>query len=305
MRQISTALIFLLIILVAAACTGRADLAPLLPTPSIPAQTATFTVPPLPSSTTWATKTPRPTYTPTATPLPCWQGNGKVIEDQIASQYQPDPLKMLIYLPTCYQQQPERTYPALYLIHGQSFTPQQWLRLGVTALADEWISGGEAPPFIIIMPQVDIWEGPSKFKFDQIIMEEVLPYIEGNYRASAVRADRAVGGISRGASWALHLGLSEWQTFSAFGGHSLPVFYDDAPYLPYWLNELPAGEAPRIYVDYAESDQSAIRRSASSFMEQLDIKNIPYTFSTGPGTHTEEYWGAHIEEYLRFYLAGW
>lgn len=228
-----------------------------------------------------------------------------MVEDQISSQYQPDPLKMLIYLPTCYQQQPEHRYPALYLLHGQSFTPQQWLRLGITALADQWISSGEVTPFIIVMPQVDIWEGPSKYKFDLIMIEEVLPYIEGNYRASPVRSDRAIGGISRGASWALHLGVTEWQTFSAFGAHSLPVFFDDAPYIPYWLNELPSAEAPRIYIDYAQSDQSAIRSSASWFLEELEIRNIPYTFSTGPGTHTEEYWGAHIEEYLRFYLAAW
>jgi enterochelin esterase-like enzyme len=123
--------------------------------------------------------------------------------------------------------------------------------------------------------------------------------------ANPSRVDRVVGGISRGASWALHLGLKYWETFSAFGGHSLPVFWEDAPSVNHWLDDIPSGQHPRIYVDYAQSDQKAIRKSAGWFIEQLDDKNIPYTFSTTPGTHSEDYWGGHLEDYLQFYLSEW
>ena len=113
-----------------------------------------------------------------------------------------------------------------------------------------------------------------------------------------------MGGISRGASWALHLGLKYWQTFSAIGGHSLPIFFEDAPNLPYWLDAIPKDQMPSIYVDYAESDQSIIRRSSGEFLALLDERNIPYSFSTAPGSHVETYWASQIENYFNFYISG-
>jgi enterochelin esterase-like enzyme len=295
----------LLIAIFALAGCLPGEAVPPTPLSFTPAYTATFTVPPLPTSTTWATKTPRPTETPTATPLACWDDGGQVVEAEIPSAYQPVLLSFLVYLPPCYSQQPDRLYPTLYLIHGQSFTPQQWVRLGVVEIADSWIGAGDVGPFLMVMPQVANWDEPSGFSFDLILMEELLPYIEANYRTSPQRADRAVGGISRGASWAVHMGLKYWETFGAFGGHSLPVFIDDAPSVPFWLDAIPSDQYPRIYVDYADSDQRAVRRSASWFVEQLDLRGMPYAFSTAPGTHSEDYWGRRIAEYLAFYLAEW
>ncbi len=268
-----------------------------------PTRTPTITVPPLPTLTPWSTKTPRPTPTPTPTPLACWGLGGQLIEDQVPSDLLPEPIPVSIYLPPCYDQFPEQKTPTLYLFHGQGFDQTQWPRLGITALADEWIAAGQSPPFIIVIPTINDWAGPGDSAFGQAMIEELIPYIEANYRARPDRASRQVGGISRGASWALHLGLTEWETFSAFGCHSLPVFYEDALNLPYWLEAIPADQMPAIYVDYAESDQSAIRRSARQFLDLLDVRSIPYTFTTAPGTHDESYWASQMESYLHFYVS--
>ena len=298
-------ILLLIFALLLPGCLPAQSMATPTPLAFTPAYTSTVTVAPLPTSTTWATKTPRPTETPTPTPLACWQEGGQVIEAEIESAHQPEPLAFLVYLPPCYDQQPEREYPTLYLIHGQSYTPEQWINLGVVALADRRIAAGEVGPFLMVMPQVSNWAEPSVFPFDQILIEELLPYVEANYRASPQRADRVVGGISRGASWAAHLGLKYWQDFSAFGAHSLPVFFDDAPNVPYWLAAIPPERLPRIFVDYAESDLGDVKRSARWFVQQLDLLGLPRMFSTAPGTHTDEYWGGRLEEYFDFYLSEW
>ena len=292
-------LIFFLIVLLSAC--GQAT----NPTPGPPTLTPTITVPPLPSLTPWSTKTPRPTRTPTPTPLACWGMGSQMVEDQVPSDLLPESIPVLIYLPPCYDQFPESNYPALYLFHGQGFDQTQWPRLGITALADERIVAGTAPSFIIVMPTISDWDGPLDSTFGQAVIEELIPYIEANYHANSDRASRQVGGISRGASWALHLGLNEWETFSAMGLHSLPVFYEDAPNLPYWLDAIPTNQMPAIYVDFAESDQSAIRRSARQFLDLLDEREIPYTFTTAPGTHVESYWASQMDSYLQFYVSNW
>ncbi|MEJ2513213.1 MAG: hypothetical protein P8Y72_16660, partial [Anaerolineales bacterium] len=62
---------------------------------------------------------------------------------------------------------------------------------------------------------------------------------------------------------------------------------------------------PQIYLDHAQSDQKAIRRSTSKFIDLLDERHYPYQFYTAPGIHDEVYWGAHLGDYLRFYFDGW
>ncbi|MBN2044707.1 MAG: hypothetical protein JW757_06790 [Anaerolineales bacterium] len=277
---------------------------PNIPAPGPPAHTATFTVPPLPSPTPWSTKTPRPTRTATPTPHACWSAGGQLVEESIPTNLLPAPIPVRIYLPPCYHQFPDTDYPALYLFHGQGFDHTQWPRLGITTLADEWIASGQAPPLLIVMPAIEDWNGPADSAFGQAVIEELVPYLEAQYRARPNRENRVVGGVSRGGSWAIHLGLAEWETFAAFGAHSAPVFFDDAPYILYWLAAIPEQHYPRIYLDYAESDQSIIRRSVNEFISQLGERYIPYTFSTAPGAHNESYWASQVEIYFAFYIKG-
>lgn len=305
MKTITKTLLWITAILLLSGCIYLPGGFPTMPPTFEPVYSETATVRPLPSPTSWSTKTPRPTQTPTATPLTCWQDGGQLVDIQVPSQYLPDPLNALVYLPPCYDAQPERTYPTLYLIHGQSYTPQQWVRLGVVEIADAWIGDGSVGPFMMVMLEVTNWEEPAEYPLDLAVMEDLLPYMENNYRASPNRAYREVGGISRGASWAAHFGLKYWDSFSAFGGHSLPIFFEDAPQVPFWLDAIPADQYPRIYVDYAGSDQNGVTRSSNWFLGQLRERNIPYTFSTAPGVHDDEYWGGQLEKYMLFYLSEW
>jgi enterochelin esterase-like enzyme len=264
--------------------------------PADPTLTASPTVPPLPTVTPWSTKTPTPT------PLACWVEGGTLTADTVPTTLLKNPVEMLVYLPPCYADLPETDYPVIYLIHGQSFDQTQWGRLGFTALMDAYLSSGFSTPYIIVMPYVADWGGPDSVPFGRAMIEEVIPYIEAHYRARPEREWRKVGGISRGASWALHLGLKYWDQFSAVGGHSAPVFYDDAPYVPGWLDAIPPGQAPAIFLDYAVSDQGPIRDSSNYLMAELDNLGIPYTFSSGPGSHTEDYWSSRMEDYFLFYV---
>jgi enterochelin esterase-like enzyme len=228
-----------------------------------------------------------------------------LVEDQVPSNVLGEEIPLLIYLPPCFFQQPEEQFPVLYLIHGQSFNQDQWYRLGVTEIADTLIASSEAAPFLIVMPYVSNWSQPGDYPFGQALVEEVLPYIEAGYRTSPLRAARAVGGLSRGGSWALHLGARYWEIFGAFGGHSAPVFLDDAPDMPAWLDAISTTAPPRIYLDIASSDMSNIRRSVTWFTGQLEVRRITHQFNEHTGNHNEAYWGQHVEEYLRFYTAEW
>ncbi len=228
-----------------------------------------------------------------------------LLDEAIPSELVFSPLEFLVYLPPCYAHEPDRHYPVLYLIHGQSFTQDQWDRLGADEVSNALIASGEIAPYVLVMPRVIDWAEPPETKFGQAMIEELIPYIDANYRTLPEREFRAVGGLSRGAAWAIHLGLESWELFGAWGGHSLPIFVSDAPLVRGWVEAIPEESFPRIYIDMADQDLKGIRRSTTWFINLLEEKELPYQFYTFPGIHNEEYWGAHVEEYIRFYTQEW
>ena len=166
-----------------------------------------------------STPTPTVTITPSPTPLACWKTGGHIETNQIRTELLRLPLEFRIYLPPCYAEQPDRRYPVLYLIHGQSYNDDQWDRLGADETADGLIARGEIAPLIIIMPRDRVWSQPTEDLFGRAVGEALVPWVDENLRTQAWRTHRAVGGLSRGAGWALHLGFSRWELFGSIGLH--------------------------------------------------------------------------------------
>src|SRR5690606_15011659 len=142
-------------------------------------------------------------------------------------------------LPPCYHELSDRRYPVLYLIHGQSYTDDQWDRLGADEKAGELIAAGEISPISQVMPRDRSGVQPSRHKVGQVLAESLVPIHAEQYRTIPDREYRAVGGLSRGASWSIHLGLSHWELFGTIGAHSLPVFWEDTKYIRTWLDSIP------------------------------------------------------------------
>ena len=256
------------------------------------------TVPPTPTRT--PTPLP-PTATPTITPLGCLTQSGRV--DQGVIQETVPPQEYLIYLPPCYDEKPDLHYPVLYLLHGQTYTDDQWVRLGAVKVLDELILADEAPPFIIVFPDDRYWNLQAGSGFGQRLVDHLIPYIDENYRTLADRNHRAIGGMSRGAGWALRLGLQRWDLFGTLGLHSLAAFADDRPFLGSWLKAVPLESWPNIFMDMGESDQEL--GFNSQFESMLTQLGIPHEWHLYPGAHDEQYWQAHVEEYLRWYAEVW
>lgn len=206
-------------------------------------------------------------------------------------------------MPPCYTQQFDRRYPVVYLIHGQSYNDDQWDRMGADETADTLIALGEMAPLILVMPRDRVWSPPKEDMFGQAVVDELVPWVDDNYRTLPNRTFRAIGGLSRGASWAVHLGILHWEVFSAVGAHSLPVFPGDTNNIRDWLNAIPGESMPRFFIDIAELDRWAV--TASWFESVLTELDIPHVWHLYTGFHNEDYWQSHIEEYLRWYAEEW
>jgi len=188
-------------------------------------------------------------------------------------------------------------------LHGQTYNEDQWVRLGVPATMDKLIMAGEISPFIVVFPYDYSYLQPTQYHFEDVFMQQLLPQIDSTYRTIPNATHRAVGGLSRGAAWALHLGVNHPDVFAAIGAHSPVIFYTDGVTLPIALKDMPVGLIPRLFIDTGDADQAL--KNNLEFKTFLDEHAIPYEWHEYTGFHDETYWGAHVETYLRWYAEGW
>jgi len=266
---------------------------PPIPTPIPRSPTVSPTLPP--------NLTPPPLPPPTSTPLACLTKPGRIEEGSLDSTTPPQEFR--IYLPPCYDEKADQRYPVLYLLHGQTYTDDQWIRLGAADAANALILSGESIPFIIIFPDDRYWNLPPGAGFGQRLVEELIPYIDSTYRTLPDRKHRAIGGLSRGAGWALRLGLTQWKLFEMMGLHSLAVLQTDASEIRDWLAEIPPSSRPRLFMDIGDNDQEY--EMAQRVEAQFTYFGLSHEWHLYKGAHTEDYWSAHVEEYLRWYAEGW
>lgn len=262
-----------------------------------PIATSTF-VPPT------STSTPIPptiTPTPTVTPLACLTQPGRVGSGSLDTTNPPQ--QYLIYLPPCYDQRTDLRYPVLYLLHGQTYIDDQWVRLGVPEIADKLILSGQAIPFIIVFPDDRYWNLVAGPGFGDRLINYLIPYIDQTYRTLADRQHRALGGLSRGGGWTVELGFKDWQLFGELGLHSPAIFTEDAPYVANWIAAIPPASWPRLWIDIGDHDSEL--GPTRQFENILAGMEFPHEFHLFSGDHTENYWSQHVEEYLRWYVQGW
>jgi len=283
------------------------------PIPSPRAAAETFLTSTLPAPLVSATPLPAATAAPTASPppqststaLPTSLSPGRVVTRTLDSPYLHETLTFRVYLPPGYDTYPDHRYPVLYLLHGQGFSDDQWDRLGVDETAEALIASGQLAPFLIVMPRYSRWVEPTEYAFDRALVDSLLPWMETYYRLLPERQARAIGGLSRGGAWALHIGLARSDRFGAVGLHSGFVFHSDTLEVETWLDRTTPELIPRLYLDVGVEDQLEIRQPLAWLEDLLTQKAIPHEWHLFQGAHTEAYWRAHLEHYLRWYAEGW
>lgn len=265
-------------------------------------------IPPTPSVTLRPTETITPTFTPspipptpTPTPLGCLAGPGQVKQDVVATTKPPQ--EFMIYLPPCYEVQQDLEYPVLYLLHGQTYNQDQWVRLGVPSIADQLIHGNETSPFIVVFPDDRYWNLEAGAGFGDRFINALIPYVDSNYRTIADREHRSLGGLSRGGGWTVQLGFDHPELFGALGLHSPAIFKDNAPDIELILKKMSEADRPRLWFDIGDADREL--GSAILLEDVLTRNDYIHEFHQFSGDHSELYWSAHVDEYLRWYVKQW
>ncbi len=230
--------------------------------------------------------------------------SGTLASYSIESDLLRDTIAFTVYLPPCYDPQPAEPYAVIYLLHGQQQDGPFWQGLGIQAAADELILDHNRQPFLIIMPVEEYYfRSPVNNRYPDAILTELLPWVEQNLPVCSTRECRAIGGVSRGAAWAVRLAFANPGTFSALGAHSLPLFNGDLEVLPQWIEAIPSEELPRIYADVGNTDPAV--KDAYAFEEALNALGVEHEWHLNSGRHNDEYWKTQLPAYLDWYTRLW
>lgn len=108
-----------------------------------------------------------------------------------------------VYVPAEYEQNPEKKYPVLYLVHGWGEDENGWSNQGHMAhIMDGLIASGKAVPMIVVMPSGDIKTSPdvrqASGDVTEIFAKNLVPYIDKTFRTYSDKEHRAMAGLSRG-----------------------------------------------------------------------------------------------------------
>jgi enterochelin esterase-like enzyme len=169
-----------------------------------------------------------------------------------------------VYLPPGYQRESSREYPVLYLLHGYGDDAASWLRRGhVLAIADKLIGNGQMAETIIVMPScygdLRILEHGeyalcsdedlqwNTHKFIELLISEVIPRVEKEYRVWTNGQSRAIAGVSMGGAQALEIGITHAESFCWVGAFSAAEVSDG---LKKYLSSHPGeiGKSLRIWL---------------------------------------------------------
>jgi enterochelin esterase family protein len=130
--------------------------------------------------------------------------------------------RMRVYTPPGYGLKPE-TLPTLYLLHGGNGAEDEWGKLGRAGfILDKLIAEGKAKRMIVVMPDgyVADFRAPSGSSPDLLtadMLHGIIPTIEANYTVSKEPKDRAIAGLSRGASQTMAIARQHPGTFNFVG----------------------------------------------------------------------------------------
>jgi enterochelin esterase family protein len=200
--------------------------------------------------------------------------------------------RCFVYTPPDYDKDASKRYPVLYLQHGSGQDETGWGNQGhANLIMDNLIADGKARPFLIVMDNGENFgrskapkggkgpgKGPPEFDYSaygQVMIDELIPYIDASYRTLSDQSHRGMAGLSMGGAQTKQITLGNLHKFSAIGlfsGGSIAP--EDNPALAD-----PAGfkhKVKLVFVSYGSKEKTYAAKASHDALEKAGIPSALY-----------------------------
>jgi predicted alpha/beta superfamily hydrolase len=245
------------------------------------------------------------------------------LHSQFPSRYVDDKHDFIVYVPPMFEAEPQRRYPVLYLQDGQnlfdpntSFIKGNYWRMGETA--DELIMSGAIQPLVIVgvyntgPHRVDEYTpardrrlgGGQADEYGRMLVKELKPFIDSNYRSLPSAENSGIGGSSLGALASLYLGLRYPRVFGKLCIMSPSVWWKQRAILK-TVADLKRKPPLRIWLDIGTNESLRALPDTRALKTALVKKgwsegqDLVYSEIEG-GQHTESAWALRVAPMLQF-----
>jgi len=206
---------------------------------------------------------------------------------------------VVIYTPPGYEKSKNQKYPVLYLLHGTTDVEETWAKVGrANIILDNLIAERKAVPMIIVMPygraypkiakssgSLRNWDNLQEFKID--FFNNLMPFVENNYRTINNKDNRAIAGFSGGGGTTLYFGLNHTDQFAYVCGFAPGMLKNEIDR----NNEGAFSNIPTVnknlklfWIGVGKED--GLYQVNKEYMLVLDEKKIKYESFISDGGHT-------------------
>ncbi|MCX8155776.1 MAG: alpha/beta hydrolase-fold protein [Verrucomicrobiae bacterium] len=208
--------------------------------------------------------------------------------------------ELVVYTPPDYEQNRSK-YPVLYLQHGMGDNHATWTVHGKAHwILDNLIAQKRAKPMLIVMMDghaaTSMMGGLTNNTalFERDLLEEVMPFIESNYRVRKEAASRALVGLSMGGGQALTIGLNHTDIFGWVGGFSSATPSREAIKSALEKPELTNRRLKLLWIACGRSD--FLIKMNQDFVANLQSLGIRHEWVLTEGGHTWPVWRSYLAE---------
>lgn len=228
--------------------------------------------------------------------------------------------RLFVYTPHGYtdKENAKKKYPVLYLLHGAGGDEDAWSSMGRTCqIMDHLIANGEAEPMLVVMPNGNATqraaqtlglpqaqvsrEQAGQMSYTNSIVQDIVPYIEANYRVYKDKAHRAVAGLSMGGGHTATVSRDFPGTFDYVGVYSGAVgsIKDREGNLNQdMVNKLKAQQKAGYKLYWiACGNTDFLYQSNLEYMKGLDEIGFKYTWFESEGGHTWDNWRMYLDTF--------
>lgn len=132
-----------------------------------------------------------------------------------------------VYLPPSYHQQKNKRYPVVYMLHGFTDSDSLWFGwephwINLHAVLDTTLANGQTKEVIVVMPNAyNSFKGSMYSSsatigdWETFVTQELVSYIDSNYRTLAYAKSRGLAGHSMGGYGTIRLGMKYAEVYAA------------------------------------------------------------------------------------------
>ena len=205
--------------------------------------------------------------------------------------------KYLVALPEGYEENPDRYYPTVYLMHQYNSTHKSYMTDDVDRLLRNAAKEGLLDDMIIVVPNSEessFWRGD----WSKMVSEELVPLIDSQYRTIKDARYRFTAGCSMGGQGAFGVALQNPDTFSgaisffgafSMGGNASPNKIVEEESVEYIDNFA-------MYFICGNQDIYGFGDCATELHQQLLAKGIDHEYFIENGGHNSEFYLPHFVE---------